>query len=75
MKDNFGILTEKNNELELYCEMKSIIAHKLNFESPEHLRDFVFANFYKDSISKQFDTIYNTVLKREFNINMLIFIE
>ena len=62
IQENFGILIEKNNEVELYEAMKNIIDNNTNFETSEILRKYVVSNFSKESIAKQFDEIYKQVL-------------
>jgi glycosyltransferase involved in cell wall biosynthesis len=63
IKENFGILIEKNNEAELYDAMKDIIEKKIQFERPVALREFVVANYSKESIAEQFSAIYKEILK------------
>ena len=63
VQDNFGILIEKNNEVELYEAMKNIIENNINFDQPEILRKYVLDNFSRESIAKQFDEIYSKVLQ------------
>ena len=63
VKENFGILIEKNNETELYDTMRNIIEKKVQFENAVALREFVVSNFSKESIAEQFSKIYIDVLK------------
>ena len=63
LQKNFGVLIEKNNELELYDAMKNLIENNIKIEKPEVLRNYVVTNFSKESIAKQFNEIYEEVLQ------------
>lgn len=64
VKDNFGILIEKNNEEELLQAMKYFLENKTKFYSKQELRKYCVDNFSKLKIAEQFSEIYNKVLTK-----------
>ncbi len=64
VKPGFGVLIEKNDEAQLYSEMKNMMQSKITLNRPEELRDYVLENFSQTSIAKQFTAVYDEVLKK-----------
>lgn len=63
VKDNFGILIQKNNEEELLYSMEFFLKNKTKFCSKKDLRKYCVDNFSKQKIAEQFSEIYSKVLK------------
>lgn len=64
VKDNFGILIQKNNEEELLQSMEFFLKNKTKFSSKKELREYCVDNFSKQKIAEQFSKIYNKVLTK-----------
>ena len=64
INDKNGLLIS-NSEEELYEAMKNVLEHKVHFDEPEKLHEFVEENFSTNIISQKFDKIYRQILFKE----------
>ena len=63
--NNKNGLLISNSEEELYEGMKNVLEHKVHFDEPEKLHEFVEENFSTNIISQKFDKIYRQILFKE----------
>lgn len=52
-----------NSEVELYETMKKVLEHKVTFDEPKDLHEFVENHFSMNIIAKKFDEIYRQILR------------
>lgn len=62
INDKNGFLIS-NSEEELYKTMKKVLEHKVTFDEPKDLHEFVQNHFSMNVIAKKFDEIYRQILR------------
>ncbi|MCZ2083793.1 MAG: glycosyltransferase family 4 protein [Flavobacteriales bacterium] len=62
INDKNGFLIS-NSEEELYKTMKKVLEHKVTFDEPKDLHEFVRNHFSMNVIAKKFDEIYRQILR------------
>lgn len=63
VKENMGVLVEKNNVEDLYFAMEKVLLHKVNFESPEILHQKIKEKYSPEKIAEAFSEVYEFALQ------------